>query len=139
MLQGAHVVEPVREFDHDDARIMRHRQQQLAIVLDLLLGVRAECHLTDLRDTIHDVGDFFAQLGAQVFQTNECIFDNIMNECGNNRSGIEMKIGDDLGDLDTMRDVLFPGRALLTGVRLLTVPIGVRDQLEVQAVAIVLD
>ena len=139
MLERPHVVEPVRQLDYDDACIMRHGEQQLAIVLDLLLGVRAECHLTDLGDTIDDVGDFFTQLGAQVFQADECIFDNVMHQRGNNRRRIEMKIRDDLRDFYAMRNVLFARRAFLARVRLLTVPIGVRDQLEVQAVAIVLD
>ena len=45
VLERAHVVQAVGELDQDDARVLRHRQQQLAVVLDLLLGVRAELAL----------------------------------------------------------------------------------------------
>ena len=38
VLERAHVVQPVAQLDDDDARVLRDRQQQLPVVLDLLLG-----------------------------------------------------------------------------------------------------
>ena len=36
-IQGAHIVQPVGQFDDDDTDILRHRQQHLADIFRLLL------------------------------------------------------------------------------------------------------
>ena len=41
VLQRPHVVQPVGQLDDDDAGVLGDRQQQLAVVLDLLLGRRS--------------------------------------------------------------------------------------------------
>ncbi len=37
IFQRPHIVQPIRQFDEDDAQILCHRQKQLAIILQLLL------------------------------------------------------------------------------------------------------
>ena len=70
-------------------------------------------HFTDLGDAIDDVGDFVAELVAQVVERDERVFDDIVDEAGGDRSRVEVQVGEDLGDFDAVRDVLFARRALL--------------------------
>src|SRR5204863_6601382 len=62
-IQRAHVVQPVRELDDDDARVLRDGQEQLAIALDLPLLLRSTARqLGDLREAVDDGGDLLPEL-----------------------------------------------------------------------------
>ena len=52
----------------NDARILRDRQQQLAVILDLPLLRRVERQVADLRQAIDDLGDLLAELRLDVRQ-----------------------------------------------------------------------
>ena len=66
LLQGPHVVQPVGQLDDDDPGILGDRQQQLAVVLDLLLGRGAEGQVADLGQPVDDARDFRPELPGDV-------------------------------------------------------------------------
>ena len=66
LVERAHVVQAVGELDEDDARVLRDRQQQLAVVLDLPLLRRVERQLADLRQAVDDLRDLLAELALDV-------------------------------------------------------------------------
>ena len=82
MLECAHVVQPVRQLNENDARILRHRQQQLAVILDLLLRRRAELHFADLGHTVDNARDLVAELGAHFIERRDRILDDIVHQSG---------------------------------------------------------
>ena len=72
--ERAHVVQPVRQFDDDDADVLDHRQEHLAIVLGLSVFGGIKVDLTELGDAIHAGGDFFAELlRSSAAETRACL------------------------------------------------------------------
>src|SRR5579862_3832102 len=66
MLERAHVVQAVGQFDKDDANVIDHRQHHLAQVFGLLLFAGGEVDLADFGDALDDVRDLFAKFLANV-------------------------------------------------------------------------
>ena len=66
VLERAHVVQAVRQFDQHDANVVHHGQHHLAQVFGLLLLARGEVDLADLGDAFDDVRDLFAEFLADV-------------------------------------------------------------------------
>src|ERR1700686_4077305 len=66
VFQGAHVVQPVSQFDEHHADVVDHGQHHLAQVLGLLLFASSEVDLADFRDAFDDVGDLLPEFLADV-------------------------------------------------------------------------
>ena len=64
VLEGAHVVQAVGEFDEDDADVVDHGQHHLAEVFGLRFFAGGEVDLADLGDALDDVGDLLAEFLA---------------------------------------------------------------------------
>ena len=80
--QGAHVVQPVGEFDDDHADVVHHRQHHLADVLRLALFLGSEIDLADLGDAFHDVRHLRAELALNVLDGDDGVFHRIMQQPG---------------------------------------------------------
>src|SRR5581483_10779505 len=59
MFQGAHVMQPVGEFDEHHADVIHHGQHHLPEILRLLFLARREVDRTDLGDAFNDVRHLF--------------------------------------------------------------------------------
>ena len=68
VLDRAHVVEPVGELDQDDAHVLRHRDDHLAVVLGLRLLAGLEARPGQLRDALDELRDLVAELGADLLE-----------------------------------------------------------------------
>ncbi len=77
-------MEPVRELDDDDPRILGDGQQQLPIILDLLFGRRAEGEVRDLGQAFNDGGDLGTELAGDVFCAHIRVFHDIVQQGGGN-------------------------------------------------------
>ena len=71
-------MQPVGEFDEDDADIPSHRQRHFLKVFSLLLFGAIEINVRQLTHAIHKVGDFLAKLRSDVFLGNPRVLNNIM-------------------------------------------------------------
>ena len=78
MLQRAHVVQAVRQFDEDDADVVHHGEHHLAEVFRLLLFPGGEIDLADLGDALDDVRDLFAELLADIDDGDRSVLDGIV-------------------------------------------------------------
>ena len=136
MLERAHVVQSVRELDQDDPRVLRHREQQLAIVLDLLLGIGPELHAGDLGQSIDHGGDFPTKDITHVFQSGGRILDDIVDQGAREGDRIQMQLGQDGGHLDAVDDVVFAGPTLLPRVGNLAELVGTRDQGQIEPIGV---
>ena len=116
VLQGAHVVEPVRQLDQDDPGVICHRQQQLAVVLHLVLGTGPELHLPDFGHPVYQVGDLVAEKDPQVRQGYRRVLDSIVDQARHDRGGVQAERGQYGSHLDRVLDVRSSRRALLPGV-----------------------
>ena len=114
MTESAHVVKAVRQLDEDDAHVVHHRQQHLPEVLRLPLLARREWNRAYLRDPFDDVGDLRTEETAHVLDGGQRVLDDVVQQAGRDRHVVEMHLGDEMRNLQRVRDVLLPGPADLT-------------------------
>jgi len=133
IVERAHVVEAVRELDQDDADILRDREQELPVVLDLALLARLEGDVSDLRDAVHDRGDLLPELGRHIGDGDGCVLDHIVNEPAGDGARVEMQLGQDLGDFDAVMEIRRARGPLLPVVRALAELEGARDEVRVES------
>jgi hypothetical protein len=73
MMQGAHVVQPVRQLHQKHADVFRHRQHQLAEVLGLLGLVGLEFDARQLGHAVDQAADFVAEGGDDVVEAGAIV------------------------------------------------------------------
>ncbi len=82
VLDRPHVVEAVGELDEDDARVLRHRHDHLAVVLDLRVLAARELDPRQLRDALDEPGDLVAELGLHVGDVRLRVLDDVVEQGG---------------------------------------------------------
>ncbi len=132
IVERAHVVQAVRELDEDDADILRDREQQLAVILDLALLAALEGERADLGDAVHDLRHLRAELALDVGHRHGGVLHHVVDEAAGDRHGVEMQLGEDLRDLHAVHDVRLARGALLPVVRRFAEPIGAREQIGIE-------
>ncbi len=135
-IERAHVVQSVGKLDDDDARIARHRHQQLAVVLGLLFGGRAKGQGLDLGQAVDQVRDFAAEVAAQLLERDVGVFDHVVQERSRDGRGVHLLLGENGGHRDAVRDEVVARHALLTLMRLRAYLIGARQHVEVQSISL---
>jgi hypothetical protein len=116
-IERAHVVQPVGELDEDDAHVARHREQHLAEVLRLRVLQRLELDALDLGDAVHQLGHLLAEALGDLALGGRRVLDHVVQQCRHQRLGIQVPLGEDLGDREGMRDVRLAALPVLAGVR----------------------
>src|SRR5262249_21710653 len=109
VLDGPHVVEPVRELDEDDANVLRHRDDHLPVVLGLRLLAALEGDPGQLRDTLDELRDLGAGLGANLLDIRVRILDHVVQERRSDRLLVQVELGADARDAERMMDELLSG------------------------------
>ena len=115
-VDGAHVVEPVGELHEHDAHVVRHREQHLAVVLGLddIPGGRLD--LGQLGDAVHQVGHFPSEVPGDALLSDRRVLHHVVEHPRDDALAVQAHADEDARDLDRMRDVGVPGRALLSAV-----------------------
>jgi hypothetical protein len=131
-LERPHVVQAVGELDQDDAGVLGNREEQLPVVLDLPLLGRVERKVADLGEAVDDFGYLFSELCLYFVDADASVLYYVVDESTGDGDRIQLQINQDLRDLDAMRYVLVPGKALLPFVRPLAEAIGARKQVAVE-------
>ncbi len=118
VLDRAQVVQAVGQLDEDDAQVLRHRDDQLPVVLRLRMLAALELDARQLRHTLDELGDLFAELGAQLIDVGRGVLDDVMEERGRKRRLVELQAGEDLRGSPGVVDELLARLAHLPRVRL---------------------
>ena len=113
---GAHVVQSVGELDDDDADILRHGDEHLAIAFKLSLFFGMALDLVELGDAFNEKGDFLVEFALEIEAGAVGVFDDIVQKPGGDGVVIEPEIGQDDGDVYWVDDVRFTGFAILAFV-----------------------
>ena len=116
VLDRPQVVEPVGELDEDDARVLRHRQDQLAVVLGLRLLAARELDARQLRDALDECRDLLAELEPDLVDLDVGVLDDVVEQRGRDRRLVEVQLGADLGHAERVVDEVLAGAALLAVV-----------------------
>ena len=138
VLQRPHVVQPIRQLDDDDPRVLGDRQEQLAVVLDLFFGGGAEGEVGDLGEPVDQAGHFGAELLGHVFPAHVGVFHDVVQQRRHDRGGIEKLTDQDGGHGNAVRDKLLPAHPLLAPVGARAVAERAVDQLEIEPVGVTL-
>ena len=97
-MERPHVVQAVGELHQDDADVVDHRQQHLAEVLGLALLARRERDGADLGHPFDDVRDLGAEQLLDPLDRRERVLDHVVKQPGGNRHGVELHVGEEVGD-----------------------------------------
>ncbi len=117
-MQGLHVVQTVRQLHQQDADVVRHRQHQLAEVLSMLGIVGLQFEARELGDAVHQAADLGAEQLLDLLERRLGVFHGVVKQAGDDRGGVELQPGQDLGDAERMGEVGIAGSAGLRAVRL---------------------
>ena len=116
MLERAHIVQPVGEFDEHDAHVAHHGQQHLADIFRLPVFTVRELNLVDLGYAFDDVRDLLAELRRDVLGGDRRIFDRIVKQARGDGGRVQLHLGQDLGYFKGMQNVRLPGSPELPAV-----------------------
>ncbi len=133
VLQGAHVVQAVGQFDEHHADVIHHGQHHLAHVFRLRLLARGKVNLADLGDALDDVGHLLAEFLLELLGGDGGVFHRVVQQAGGDGGGVQLHLRQEDGDLKGMDEVGLAGGALLAGVVLQGELVGATDNLYVVA------
>ncbi len=98
--EGAHIMQPVGQFDQNHAEIRSHCQERFSQIFRFAVTGFAAVHAINpgrqrfqLGHAINQFGDFGAELPLDVYQGDAGIFNHVMQQPGGNRDGIQAEIG----------------------------------------------
>ncbi len=105
----AHVVEPVGELDEDDANVLRHGNDHLAVVLRLGLLAALEADPGQLRDAFDELRHLGAEFRLDLLQVRARVLDDVVEERRCDRLLVQVQLRADPGDTQRVMDELFSG------------------------------
>jgi hypothetical protein len=136
VLDRPHVVQPVGELDQDDADVLRHRDDHLAVVLGLGLLAALELDPGQLGDALDERRHLVAELRAHVLDVGAGVLDHVVQQRGRDRLLVEVELGADLGGAPRMVDEVLARAALLALVRGRGEAEGARQQVAVDVLVV---
>ena len=113
VLDRPHVVQPVGELDEDDAMVLRHRHDHLAVVLRLRLLTALEVDPGQLRDALDEPGHLVAELVAHLLDRRVRVLDDVVEDAAGDRRVVALELGEDQRDAERMEDEVLPAPSLL--------------------------
>lgn len=127
--EGAHVVEPVGEFDRHHADVVAGGEEHLAEGLGL--GGGAVVDLLQFGDAVDEVADLCAELIADLVQRHVRVLDGVVEEGGGQGGGLGAEFGEDQRHGEGVGDVRLAALAHLAAVRGLRQQVGAAQRVEV--------
>jgi hypothetical protein len=121
----------VRQLHQDDADVVDHGEQHLAEILRLALLARGKRDGSDLGDALDQVGHFRAEQLADLLDRRQGVLDHVVQEAGDDGSGVEAKVGEEIGHLEGMDQVGLPRLAHLAAMGERRKDVGPAQQLDV--------
>jgi hypothetical protein len=130
VLEGPHVVQTVRQLDHQDPDVPGDGEDELPEVLGLAGVLAVQFELGELGDPLHKSGDLLTEQAPDLGGGGIRVLDGVMEQGRDNRRRIHPILGQDACHLDRMGEIGVPGGALLGTVHAHGVDIGaVKDSL----------
>jgi len=114
VLERAHIVQAIGQFDQKDTHVVGDRQQQLAQVFRLLGLLRHEVELFQLGQPLDQTADVLAEQFVDFLPRRGGILDRVVQQRHRDGRLVEMHVGQDGGDFERVGNV-----RVATGTRLL--------------------
>ena len=136
VVERPHIVEAVGEFHEDDANVVDHGEEHLADALGLALFARRKRNGADLGNTFHDMGDFGTEELADAVDRGQRVFDDVVEEPGGNRDGVELHVSEEVGDRERVDQIRLARMAHLSPVLERRKHVGPAQELDVRIGAV---
>ena len=117
-LHRAHIVQTVGQLNQNDTDIARHRQEHLAIVLNLAVLLRDIFNFAQLRNTVNQICYDSAKLLLNIVELIIRIFDYVMQKGSCQRFFVHLQADKNTHHANRVNDIRLAGLALLLSVRL---------------------
>ena len=115
----AHIVQAVGEFDNDNADVFAHGNEHLAKRFSLLVGKRFHLDLGDLGYAVNQFGNRIAKHFGHLLLGGNSVFHRVVQQGGNKRLHVHVKVGQDNGNLHGMDYECFARFTFLTSMHFL--------------------
>jgi hypothetical protein len=132
-------VEAVGELDQDHADVLRHRHDQLAVVLRLGVLAALELDPRQLGDAVDQLCNLVAELVRDRLQVLVGVLDHVVQQGGGDCLLVELELGEDLRHTERVVDELLAGAPLLPLVRARRERERPREQVAVELRLVLLD
>ena len=119
MLERAHVMQTIGQFDEDDANVVHHGEHHFAQVFGLLLFLGGEVDFADLGDALDDVRDLLAEFLAMSTMVTEVSSTESCKQAGGNGDRVHLHVGEHERDFQRMHEIRLARGAGLPGMMLL--------------------
>ena len=120
VLHGAHVVEPVCNFDEDDPDVLGHGDEHFAQVLHLLIFLGGVLDPGQFADAFHQVGNGGRENAGHILMGGAGILDDVVEQGGHNGLRVQTQfLRHDLSHRQRMDDIGLSAFALLIFMGLL--------------------
>ena len=103
--EGAHVVQPVGKFHHDDAHVVHHGQQHFPDVFGLARFGGEQVQPVDFRDPFDERGDVRAEALGDALRGDARVLDYVVQQRGAKRGDVQLHVREDVRDFQGMRKV----------------------------------
>jgi len=113
---GAHIVQAVRQFDDDDADIVRHRDQHFTNVFGLLFLAGGIRNSSQFGQPVHKGSNFAAEFLFNLLKRNVGILHHIMQQGSHDRFRIHSQLRHNGCDRERMNDIRLAGLTELSGM-----------------------
>ena len=128
VLERAHIVQPVCQFDQDDTDILRHGKEHLPKILGLRVQlVGGIVQPSQLCDAIHQKRDLRPELLQNLLLRHDRILHDVMKKTRYDRLLVQFKIGQDDRHAEGMNDIRLSGLSFLVLVGFICNPVGFID------------
>ena len=122
--QRAHVVEPVGQLHDQHPDVARHRDDQLAVVLGLVLLLAVEVDLRQLGDPVNEGRDLGSELALDVLDRGVGVLDRVVQQRRHDGRAVQAEPRADQRAPQRVGDEGLPGVAQLVAVALLGERVG---------------
>ena len=95
----------VGQLDDHHADIVDHRQQHFAEALGLAILGGEKVQLAELGDAVDAARDFFAEALPDLFDGDDGVFDDVVQQASRDRDAIHAHVGEDVGDHQRVQDI----------------------------------
>jgi hypothetical protein len=136
MFEGSHVMQAVGQLDQHHPNVVHHGQHHFAQILGLLLLAGGKVNFADLGNALDDMSDLLAELLADVDNRDRGILDRVVQQASGHGHRVHFHLGENQGHFERMHQVGFAGSAGLPGVMLLGELIGLANDFEIVARAV---
>ena len=105
VVERAHVVQAVRQFDHQHTDVLGDGQDEAAQVLGLTRVIAVHLQAGELGDAFNQLRHLLAEAFGDVGAGGDRVLDHVMEHGGDNGGGVEPVVGQDARHLDRVGEV----------------------------------